>query len=115
VKFAQENDPAVKDGCYQPLDSAGLPANTEKFDVGGVSFCHVSVTEGAAGTSYLNDYFATKKGNQYIVISFNKRAYGGDLCKDGAPSTNSQACVPFNPNDYQSLLKTVVGSFKYSP
>lgn len=115
VKFAKAEDPAIKEGCYQPMDSSGLPSTKAMFNGTGVSFCHVSVQEGAAGTTHVNDYFATKNGNQYVVVSFTKQAYGGDLCKDGSMSTNNQACVPFNSADYQNLLLRIVSTFKYQP
>ncbi|MBM3205224.1 hypothetical protein FJZ48_04605 [Candidatus Uhrbacteria bacterium] len=85
----------------------------EMQNANGVTFCHVSETEGAAGTQLFTDRFATKNGNQYVLVSFEKKAYGGSLCADGFLSSNNKVCVRFNPADYQKMLETIVNTFKY--
>jgi hypothetical protein len=85
---------------------------SETQNANGVTFCHVSRTEGAAGTQLFSDDFATKNGNQYVLVSFEKKAYGGSLCPDSL-SSNNTACVRFNPADYQKMLETIVNTFKY--
>ena len=106
-------------GSYAPTWSADILKNnpcggsTETQDVNGVSFCDVHKEEGAAGTMYLTDNFATSNGSNFIVLSFSKRNYGGEVCKNGVRSSSPNTCVPFNLDDYKNMLKTIIGTFQY--
>lgn len=56
------------------------------------------------------DYFALKKSDRYIVISFTKQLYILDGCAD--LSVNRQSCVSFNEDDYEEILDTSISTFK---
>ncbi len=94
VEFRKSDDPTIKDGCV--TDSKTLNSETKFQD-----FCHTtSVIETDAVER--TDYFATKKGNQYIVVSFFKKLYPGEKYK-----ANSAA-------DYEAMLQTIMSTFKYT-
>ena len=64
-------------------------------DVRGVSFCHKHVQEG----NIITDYYATKNGELYVLITF----------------TNSSTGIPsFKLDEYQAMLSTIISTFKYA-
>jgi len=116
VTFVKATDPAMQNDCYAPSNmQTNLPSQMK--DVSGVSFCHTSYAEGAAGSQYLTDYYATKIGTQYVLITFTKHLYsaGALNCKfmNQYPySLSGSTCIAFDSATYQTLLDTSVSTFK---
>lgn len=94
VEFRKQDDPTMKDGCV--TDSKTLNSESKFQD-----FCHTtSVMETDAVER--TDYFAAKKGNQYIVVSFFKKLYPGEKYKANSAT------------DYEAMLQTIMSTFKYT-
>ncbi len=90
--------------------------HTSTITVGDVSFCHTSVVEGAAGSSYNTDTYTTKNESKFLALTFTKHVYsaGALNCKFPAGinySTSPTSCVAFDPAAYQATLDQIVGTF----
>lgn len=93
-------------------------ASTATFTANGVTFCHASLNEGAAGSAYFTDEYRTKHGSSRIVLSFTKRVYSADalgcsFVTSTRYSTSATGCIAFNETDYKTLLDQIVSTFKY--
>jgi hypothetical protein len=113
VRFFGENSDKMQDGCF---DEGAVERNpSAQVTVGGVGFCHSSFEEGAAGSRYLVDHYATKKGSQYVVISFTKRTTSAAAlgCTGFELSASPAACVEFDEKAYLELLNQIVSTFAY--
>ncbi len=71
VTLLNASDPELKDGCDTGKDIPLKNAEQITTDAG-VTFCHTSQNEGAAGSAYYTDAFTTKVGDSYAVITLTK-------------------------------------------
>ncbi len=106
VDFFKPSDTSLKDGCVNNGSDEQHPYYKE--------FCHTtSYIEN--GGNYRADYFTIKNGNQYVVIRFQKDLFTmSDNCKTKGLTTSANSCKEFNPEDYQTLLETIMSTFKYT-
>lgn len=114
----KEGDSKIKDGCFASDDS-GVLGSSEGFQVNDIHFCHTSYSESGAGNHYVSDFYATKKGGQFIVISLKKHltSAGALNCNFVAQypySLNPSSCIPFKQAEYNALLKTIISTFIYA-
>jgi len=98
-------------------DDNGLMKSKKTFEVDGVTFCHVSISEGAAGSSYLTDIYTTKRDNNFITITFNKKvtsagALNCDFANEYPYSTSDSSCIPFDQDFYESHLDQIISTFR---
>lgn len=114
VTYVREGDLEMKDGCKLSNANEDQPATT--IQVGNTTFCHSAFSSGAAGSLYLEDYYATKNGNQYIVITFTKKLTNSSILgcanADKNPYT-AGACSLFSTTDYRAFLDQIVNTFAY--
>ncbi len=89
ASFAKDGNSSIKDGCYVTADG-----KSETISVEGSSFCHTSDT--AKDDSSATDYYVTKKGGQYVVLTFTK---------------NKDAAKNFSWNDYRATLAQIVSTY----
>ena len=94
VEFRKSDDSTIAHGCVYDSKTYGSDSMYKDF-------CHTtSVIETDAIER--TDYFATKKGNQYIVVTFFKKLYPDEKYK-----ANSH-------DDYEAMLETIMSTFKYT-
>jgi hypothetical protein len=111
VKFYKDTDTAISGGC---LAASGAQANPSSMPmVGSQMFCHTSASEGAAGSTYFTDNYATAIGHTVVVIAFTKRVTNSGLIPNCSAkfSAVSTACVPFDLTAYEAALDGIVGTF----
>ncbi len=116
VSFVREGDVQIKDGCM--LSNADEETEAKTLQVGNVSFCHSAFGSGAAGSFYMEDYYVTKNGNQYVVITFTKKLTNSGTL--GCANANENpwtlgGCAPFSQTEYRAFLDQVVSTFVYQP
>jgi len=116
VTFVKDGDSTIANGCYTGTGESSSAPN-HFTNANGIEFCQTSYGEGAAGNYYLSDYFATKKGSQYILITIKKHLYSsGNLdCsfKNEYPySTNGTTCIAFKQAEYNAVLNTMISTYK---
>lgn len=92
----------IQDGCV--VDGSFVSKSTSG------DFCH-SMSKLEMPENVRIDYFALKKSDRYIVISFTKQLYSLDGCAN--LSVNRRSCVPFNEDDYKAILDTSMSTFKF--
>lgn len=92
VGVAKEGDATIKDGCYVAADG-----KTDTVAAGDTSFCHTAVD--AADGASTTDYYVTKKGSVYVVLTFTKQKDAG---KD------------FSWTDYRAGLGQIISSYTAS-
>ncbi len=118
VKVFDQNAKEVQD-CYY-VDGASLDGVKNARTADGRHFCTVHVSEGAAGSAYFTDAYATKVGNSVAVILFTKKAIMADIgdCKK-APGqkywsqyATPQSCIHFSEEEYEKTLDGIAGTFK---
>ena len=86
----------------------------------GTVFCHASQREGAMSHTEFYDTYATKYGNQYLVLSFKKRAVTNPVglvqgCEPEKASTaTNPACQPYDGDTYGKTLDQIMGTFKFN-
>jgi hypothetical protein len=110
--FAATDTEVADGGCYHVQ---GANQDTERFaKVGSQEFCHTSASEGAAGSVYFTDAYATRIGSRVVVILFSKQVTNGGMIPNCSEpySSVSTACVPFVVTEYQAALEGIVGTFK---
>jgi hypothetical protein len=106
---------------FSDTDCAGAGAmklGQTTFFVDGVSFCHTSFSEGAAGSVYFMDVYTTKQGSRYITVTFTKQGYsaGALNCSfvSAHPySTSATTCIPFEETAYQAQLDQIISTFQF--
>jgi hypothetical protein len=98
VKTLALTSEEIQNDCAKP---SGLSnATEERLTVNGASFCRTSSVEGAAGSSYNQEQWVTKKDKWYSVITFTKK-YQNDPAK------------PFNTAGYRQQLEAIMSTFQY--
>jgi hypothetical protein len=112
VKFLKDTDAQIKGDCY--VVEGGQVNEPKMVSAGGQAFCHTSANEGAAGSIYFTDAYATKIGSTEVVILFTKHVYSAGAipnCSGAEFSSASNACVPFVAAEYEAFLDGIIGTF----
>lgn len=118
VKVFDQNAREVQDYYY--VDGASLDDVRNARTTDGRHFCTVHASEGAAGSAYFTDAYATAVGKSVVVILFTKKAIMADIgdCVR-APGQNywsefakPGSCVPFSETEYRQVLDGIASTFK---
>lgn len=116
VQTLPNTHPFIKDGCYDNGD-LGPMAQTDRVAIGGETFCRTRTLEGAAGSTYNNEYWVTSRGNWSSVIIFTKRyvtdprIIGG--CEDGGADVGTAKCRGFDLQGYQHFIEQIMSTLRY--
>jgi|GEM_PF-5756803 len=111
------DDPAVADCVAVEGAPSGAVRRVETAD--GQEFCHVSASEGAAGSVYFTDAYRTDIGQTAVVLRFTKRAVMADIGEcERAPGqalwsefATPESCTPFSEAEYAAMLDGIVSTF----
>lgn len=97
VKIINENDAAVKDGCYDAFTNGVI----ERTALNGIEFCRVTHLANPPTIAVDTEFWTTQKDTRLAVITFTKKY------------STSTASNSFDINAYRNFVAGLMSTFRY--